>query len=206
MGQLESRSWQGKWIANPDATENWKGASRFRRHFDALHEVARARVYISGLGHYELLLNGNKIGDHELDPGWTDYDQTVLYTTYDITPQLKSGVNIVQIELGNGFYHVPGGKYTKFKDSFGTPTCLADIVIEYASGACERISTDGSWQASKNPKPGVYVVDLGQNFSGWPRIRVSGAAGSKVVLTCAELLMEEGLLNQKWTGCHLWAR
>ncbi|WP_239696896.1 family 78 glycoside hydrolase catalytic domain [Paenibacillus oryzisoli] len=259
MGQLDSRNWQGKWIANPDLTEETKGASLFRRHFNVEHKVARARVYISGLGHYELLLNGRKIGDHELDPGWTNYDRTVLYTTYDITSQLKSDENIVQIELGNGFYHVPGGKYAKFKDSFGTPTCLADIVIEYTTGACEWIRTDSSWQAShspllftcmyggeeydatredgnaaswypaveiegpsgkliaqsappvkvmrtfepksiSNPKPGVYVVDLGQNFSGWPRIRVSGAAGSKVVLTCAEMLTEEGLINQKWTG------
>jgi alpha-L-rhamnosidase len=259
MGQLDSRNWQGKWIAYPFATESSKGASLFRREFDVKHEVVRARVYISGLGHYELLLNDKRIGDHELDPGWTDYDRTVLYTTYDITSQLKSDANIVQIELGNGFYHVPGGKYTKFKDSFGTPTCLADIVIEYATGACERISTDGSWQASHspliftcmyggeeydarmadgkaaswypaveiegpsgkltaqsappvkvmctfapksitNPQPGVYVVDLGRNFSGWPRIKVSGATGSKVVLTCAELLTEDGLINQKWTG------
>ncbi|ASA25778.1 family 78 glycoside hydrolase catalytic domain [Paenibacillus donghaensis] len=259
MGQLDSRDWQGKWIANPSATEESKGASRFRRRFDARHEITRARVYISGLGHYELRLNGGKVGDHELDPGWTDYDRTVLYTTYDITPQLRSGENTVEIELGNGFYHVPGGKYAKFKDSYGTPTCLADIVIEYATGACETIRTDGSWQACDspllftcmyggeeydarregentaswvpaveiegpsgkltaqsappvkvmrtfgpksitNPKPGFYVADLGQNFSGWPRISVSGAAGSKVVLTCAELLTEEGLVNQKWTG------
>lgn len=259
MGQLDRRSWQGKWISNPNATEQSKGASLFRRSFDVKHRVSRARVYISGLGHYELRLNGEKVGDHELDPGWTDYDRTVLYTTYDITSQLKPDRNIVQIELGNGFYHVPGGKYSKFKDSYGTPTCMADIVIEYATGECETISTDGSWHASDspllftciyggeeydarreaenaaswypaleiagpsgkltaqaappvkvmrtfepkaitNPKPGLYVVDLGQNFSGWPRIRVSGAAGSTVVLTCAELLSEEGLVNQRWTG------
>lgn len=259
MGQLNSAGWQGKWIAHPDAKKESKRAFRFRRRFDARHEVTRARVYISGLGHYELRLNGEKVGDHELDPGWTDYDKTVLYTTYDITSQLGYGEHIVHIELGNGFYHVPGGKYTKFKNSYGTPTCLADIVIEYANGTRETIGTDGNWQAGEspllfnciyggeeydatredekaaswrpaveiegpsgkltaasappvkvmrtfgtksimNPKPGIYVADLGQNFSGWPKISVSGAAGSRVVLTCAELLTEEGLVNQKWTG------
>jgi alpha-L-rhamnosidase len=259
MGQLDSRSWQGKWIANPHVTAETKGASRFRRRFNVEHQVARARVYISGLGHYEMRLNGEKVGDHELDPGWTDYDRTVLYTTYDITSQLKLNENTIEIELGNGFYHVPGGKYAKFTDSYGTPTCLADIVIEYATGSRETISTDADWQAGDsplvftciyggeeydarreaahagawhpaaviegpsgkltagtappvkvmrtftsqsitNPKPGLYVADLGQNFAGWPKIRVSGAAGSQIVLTCAELLTEAGLVHQKWTG------
>ncbi|MGO4376228.1 alpha-L-rhamnosidase N-terminal domain-containing protein, partial [Paenibacillus sp. MCAF20] len=145
MGQLNSAGWQGKWIAHPDAKKESKGAFRFRRRFDARHKVARARVYISGLGHYELRLNGEKVGDHELDPGWTDYDKTVLYTTFDITSRLGNGEHIVHIELGNGFYHVPGGKYTKFKNSYGTPTCLADIVIEYANGTRETIGTDGNW-------------------------------------------------------------
>jgi alpha-L-rhamnosidase len=256
-GQLGS--WQGRWITHPDATAESKGAFRFRRDFDVARKVARARIYISGLGHYELRLNGRKAGDRELDPGWTDYDLTVLYATYDITSMLETGGNTITIELGNGFYHVPGGKYTKFKDSYGTPTCLADIVIEYDDGTSETIRTDGGWQAGEspliftciyggeeydasredesaaswspaleitgpagklaagaappvkvmrilepkrisNPKPGMYVADLGRNFSGWPKLKVSGAAGSKVVMTCAELLTEEGLVNQKWTG------
>jgi len=64
----------------------------------------RARAYIAGLGYYELRLNGRKIGDQVLDPGWTTYDKRVLYAAYDVTDALEAGANAVGILLGQGWY------------------------------------------------------------------------------------------------------
>ena len=96
-------------------------APLLRREFSVAQPVLRARAYICGLGYYELRVNGRKVGDHELDPNWTDYDrreirehalplddqsrQRVLYVTYDITGLLQPGANAVGVMLGNGWHN-----------------------------------------------------------------------------------------------------
>ena len=73
-----------------------------RRAFEVGDKIRRARAYICGLGYYELRLNGQKVGDHILDPGYTRYDRRDLYVTYDVTPYLKPGHNALGIILGTG--------------------------------------------------------------------------------------------------------
>ena len=68
-------------------------------------KLRRARVYVSGLGYYELRLNGQRVGDHVLDPGWTTYSKRVLYSTYDVTDQLKRGPNALGVMFGNGWFN-----------------------------------------------------------------------------------------------------
>ncbi|MBN2982473.1 MULTISPECIES: family 78 glycoside hydrolase catalytic domain [Cohnella] len=266
-GRLSETDWTGRWIGAPEPRAEGRPLPQFRRAFAVKGPVSRARIYISGLGHYELRLNGSKVGDSELDPGWTDYDKTVLYAVHDVTELLRQGENVAGVWLGNGFYHVDGGRYAKFKDSYGAPKLRADIVIGYADGTAETIGTDRTWRASPGPltfsciyggedydarlvtagwdrpgfsegsgwaeaaevaapsgrlvaqsapplkamlsftpavvatpKPGVHVFDLGQNFSGWPEIETSGARGTAIKLVPAELLSEDGLADQRWTG------
>lgn len=266
-GMLDEEQWRpARWIGAA-GTSGGKPLVQLRRSFHVKGPVARARAYISGLGHYELRLNGAKVGGRELEPGWTEYDKTVLYSVYDLTSIVRQGENAAGVILGSGFYHVPGGRYTKFKDSYGEPKCLAALIIEYADGITETIDTNSSWSMCESPltfsciyggedydarleqegwdepgfeehedwrpacvlqppagklsaqsapplavtkrfsasgvtepRKGVYVYDLGQNFSGWPSIRVSGPRGARVKLKPAELLTEEGLANQKYSG------
>ncbi|WP_187262085.1 alpha-L-rhamnosidase [Pontibacter beigongshangensis] len=123
-----------------------------RKEFSVNNPVKRATVYVSGLGHFEMSLNGEKVGDHFLAPGWTDYDEHALYVTYDITKQLQQGANAVGVMLGNGFYHIPRGpQYRKLTGSFGYPKMICRLVVEYQNGKTENIISDGSWKTAPGP-------------------------------------------------------
>ncbi len=121
-----------------------------RRGFRVDGQVARARVYASALGVYELSLNGQRVGDHELAPGWTDYHKRVQYQTYDVTDQLRPGDNALGAMLGDGWY---SGSIAWFgTDIYGSrPHLSAQLVIDYADGRTETVGTDGSWRATPGP-------------------------------------------------------
>jgi len=109
---LEPGDWKGKWIGDgrPQFTNDadfYKDAQNplFKKKIDIQKKITSARLYISGLGYYEAYLNGTKIGNNVLDPGFTTYKKQVLYSTYDITGALKKGNNILTVMLGNGWYN-----------------------------------------------------------------------------------------------------
>src|ERR1017187_192033 len=102
MGLLKQEDWQAKWIGSPSA-ELVAPAPLLRKTFTVAQSVKRAIVYVTGLGFYELHLNGGKVDDHEMDPGFTRYDRRVLYATHDVTPQIQRGVNTIGMMLGNGW-------------------------------------------------------------------------------------------------------
>ena len=124
-----------------------------RREFTAKPGLIRALVHVCGLGQYELSVNGTKIGDALLSPGWTDYHQTVLYDTYDITRQLTAGGNAIGLILGNGMYNIQPDyvRYVKFLNSYGPLKAIAQVRLEYADGSVETIVTDQTWQVSPGP-------------------------------------------------------
>ncbi len=238
-------------------------APLLRKSFNLKSNVKRARAYVCGLGYYELFLNGSKVGDHMLDPGYTNYDKRTLYVTYDVTKQLKSGENAIGAILGSGWYdcHTPAEWHFDRAPWRGIPKLLAQLEVEYDDGSREVIATDNSWKRStgaitydsiyggenydarleKNgwdtagyddsqwravnvmeapkgilaaqemppirimqtikpvkltePKPGVFVFDLGQNFAGVPELSVNGPAGTTVIMRCGERLHPDGTLD-----------
>ena len=113
--------------------------------------VRRALLYVCGLGQYELWLNGRRVGKRVLDPGWTNYRKTCLYSAYDVSEQLKPGRNAVGVMLGNGMYNVAGGRYVKFLGSFGPPKLILQLEIEHADGAASVVATDASWRTAPGP-------------------------------------------------------
>ena len=120
-------------------------------------------VYVCGLGHYELSLNGQKVGNSEFAPLWSDYDKTVYYNAYDVTSLLKEGVNAIGALLGNGFYNVQGGgRYRKLQIGFGPPTLLLKMVITHADGTQEEICSDAHWKYALSPVTfnSIYGVAL----------------------------------------------
>jgi hypothetical protein len=123
----------------------------FRREFHISKKLKQATAFVSGLGHFEMSVNGNKVGDHFLDPGWTYYDQYALYLTFDLTSHLRRGANACGITLGNGFYHIPRERYWKSLISFGYPKTICRILLEYADGTQENIVTDDSWKVTASP-------------------------------------------------------
>ena len=97
MGLLAPRDWQGHWIGGTDNT-NHSPAPMLRRTFSLNSRIKQARAYICGLGYYELHINGRKVGDHLLDPGYTRYDKRDLYVTYDVADALRRGKNAVGVD------------------------------------------------------------------------------------------------------------
>jgi alpha-L-rhamnosidase len=122
-----------------------------RREFQVKPGLRRALVNVSGLGCYELKVNGTKVGDALFPPGWTKYDKTCLYDTYDVTALLRKGENAAGLLLGNGMYNVTGGRYKKFVGSFGPLKAIAQLRLEYEDGSVQVVGTGPDWKISPGP-------------------------------------------------------
>ena len=254
--------WEGKWIGADISIS----APLLRKEFEIAKDIKQARAYISGLGWYELFINGEKIGDHVLDPATTDYAKRILYAPYDVTALLREGPNAVGVMLGNGWYSEPD-----FQRQYGdSPRLLLQMNIKFTDGSTTKIQTDETWKSSggaitrndlyggetydarlekpdwssvryddsdwadvvikespggkmvsqlmpaikvnqkikpiklTNPKPGVYVYDMGQLFGGWAKLHLKGSRDAKVIIKYADRISSEsGLVDQeRWLGGH----
>ncbi len=133
-------------------------AVQFRRTFPVPQGVQRATVYATGLGLYELRLNGERVGDQLLAPEWTSYGKRIQYQTYDVTKLLRSGANTLGVMVGEGWYlgrlmGIPGNAYGIY------PRFLLQLEIELTDGSRRIVVTDESWRSSlKGPirSAGIY--------------------------------------------------
>ncbi|HEY4324860.1 MAG TPA: glycoside hydrolase family 78 protein [Mucilaginibacter sp.] len=269
MGLLNASDWKAKWIGYDNGFP-WDSVSKFsrlsaryfRKEFKSDGDIKKAVIYIVGLGHYELYINGSNIGDEVLAQVPTDYTQAVKYSTYDVTDDIKQGGNAIGAVLGNGRFFTMRPKYKPQKiKEFGFPKMLLQLEITYNNGTKKLITSDDNWKftadgpirtnneydgeeydatkkltgwnavgyddsdwikpelvaapdgrlearmnepikivATINPmniaplKPGVWIMDMGQNMAGWVQMRVSGKQGHKVMLRYAETLQKKGEL------------
>ncbi|GGD04397.1 alpha-rhamnosidase [Hyunsoonleella pacifica] len=176
MGLMTNENWgDSKWITlNEDTrtsphrfrdykTGKMKGpepvdgfaASYFRKEVNFDKTIKNAQAYICGLGYYELYLNGEKVGDHVLDPAPSNYDKQAYYVNYDLTNEIRSGKNAFGINLGNGFY---GQNISWKRDpesekdlAYGPPTVKLLVKIEYEDGSKLDFYTDNTWKESTGP-------------------------------------------------------
>jgi hypothetical protein len=204
MGLLNAGDWQAKWISAGAGVTNCP-TLLLRRDFVVKPGLRRAVVFVCGLGYYEMSLNGGKVTTDLLTPGWSKYDKTCLYDTYDVTPSLRDGTNAIGFFLGNGMYNVQKtpGRYTKFVGSFGPQKAIAQLLLEYQDGAKELVGTDDQWRAAAGPitftSPyGGEDYDARLQQPGWdqpgfdaakwsPAQRTEGPGGSLLGLSCAAL-------------------
>jgi alpha-L-rhamnosidase len=279
MGLMNSTDWKGKWIDDgkvlPLKDEDFykeDPAPLFRKGFSVSGNIKKARLYISGLGYYLSYLNGKRIGDHELDPGWTDYADRVYYSTYDVTELIRAGDNSMGVMLGNGWYNpLPlkmwGGRNIREGLFTGRPGFICQLIIENSDGTKQVIVSDPTWKVHEGPiirnsiylgevydareevkgwnepkfddgkwspatfaakipgilqgqpqppikitshitpvkltepLPGIFIFDLGQNFSGWARLHFKAARGTKISMRYGELLYKDGTLNPMTSVC-----
>jgi len=191
MGVLNTSDWKGQWISaagaekyahqyasahqdfnlkrdlnefrtnKPKPEDTNYSSMLLRRDFKAKTGLVRAVVHVCGLGQYELSLNGNKVGDYLLAPGWSDYRKTVLYDTYDITTHIQAGENVIGLMLSNGMYNIQPDsvRYVKFLNSYGPLKAMVQLRLEYADGTVQTIGTDNTWQVS--PGPVTYMNQYG---------------------------------------------
>lgn len=124
-----------------------------RKEFDAGRKrITDAVVYVCGLGHYRLNINGATVGDAEFAPVWSEYDKTVYYNVFDVTDLITAGGNAVSVLLGNGMFNVQRmGRYSKLQTSFGPPQMLLRLEINYADGTRQVIKSGGDWKYSLSP-------------------------------------------------------
>jgi len=238
-------------------------ATMVRKEFDLQKAIKRATVSVTGLGLYELRLNGQRVGDHLLAPEWTRYSKRIQYQTFDVTKLLRQGKNAVGAQISGGWW--TGPLMLKPMMSRARFCLLMRLDVEMADGATQTIVTDGSWQATTDgpirrtgiyfgetydgakampgwdqpgfaaaawrpaqvlpspdecenavlsaksnepirvveelrpvkmtePKPGVYVFDMGQNMVGWCRLTADAPAGTKITLHYAEVLNDDGTI------------
>ena len=123
----------------------------FRKEFKILKDIEQASIHITGLGHYELSINGEKIGNRFLSPGWTNYQKRYLYNTFDITDNLKKGGNAIGVLVGNGFYNINRERYRKLVVAYGYPKLIFNITIKYKDGTVKNIISDESCRVSPSP-------------------------------------------------------
>jgi alpha-L-rhamnosidase len=149
-------------------------APYLRRAFTVDQPVASARLYVTALGLYEARLNGRRVGDGFLTPGWTDYSRRIAYQTYDVTRLLAEGENVLGAILADGWYAGFYGFDAKRAGAYyGTaPELLAQLVLRLADGSEQRIVTDGQWESSTGAIRHADLLmgerhDLALEPSGW---------------------------------------
>lgn len=279
MGPEAEHDWgASRWIGRDDQLEvtqdrmpgttealkepNFFSAPYLRKEFTVRSNLRAALLYVCGLGHAELHLNGQKVGDTERDPGFTNYDDRVLYVTYDIAGMLQQGANVLGAILGTGWYDVHDLATWHFETApwRRRPRMRLLLALSYSDGKTETVVSDESWHCSagpilrdgiytgevfdarkdlpgwstsgfdtgawtpalivdppagklvpltcepiritqdlkpvsiKQPKLGVYIVDMGQNFSGHVQLRVKGPVGQAITMRYGETLDDEGML------------
>ena len=123
----------------------------FRRDFKIQGDVKSATIRVCGLGHYELHLNGRKVGDHFLSPGWSLYQKKSLYNTIDVTGYIQNGENTIGAIVGTGFYYISRERYRKLVEAYGYPRLIFDLAIRYANGKEVHIVSDGQCRVSPSP-------------------------------------------------------
>jgi alpha-L-rhamnosidase len=169
MGLLEKSDWEGAWISagkgpagdmEPPSGDEYDDLANglapspyLRKEFPLDKTVRRARLYATARGVYELYMNGNRVGNDVLAPGWTDYDRRIQYQTYDVTPLLTEGQNAFGAVLGDGWFAGFVGFDSKHRGAhYGArPQLLTQLNVEYEDGGKESIATDGAWRCSTGP-------------------------------------------------------
>jgi len=184
-------NWKAKWITKKDpktfeSNGDWmvkrfvqSYAMYFRKTFTIKSEISKAQIHISGIGYYELSINGRRVGDRVLDPAQTDYSKIALYSTYDIKEFLKDK-NAIGIVVGNG-RHIKAYGYD-------FPKMIAQIEIEYKDGKKETIVSDENWKVSHGPltENGIYYgekYDARLEMNGWDEFEFDDSNWEEVILT-----------------------
>jgi alpha-L-rhamnosidase len=151
---FDDSGWKAAIIADEKLGHPWipDSVKALRHNFDVSRPVKSARLYATALGVYEMFLNGQRVGEDVLTPGWTDYRQRVKYQTYDVTAQVKNGRNAIGALLAPGWYETSLEWFQQPNNYGDTPPALkAQLRIEHTDGSVEWVGTDASWQANTSP-------------------------------------------------------
>ncbi len=173
MGLLQAEAWKASWIEPHTIQDNQQHANPlFRKTFKAGKKIRSATAYITTRGLYEACINGKRVGDAYLSPGWTSYEKRLQYQQYDVTSLLQQGSNAIGVSLGNGWYSgylTWSGK----NNFFGAKIALLfQLDIQYTDGTSEQVVSDNSWKSSTGSilSSEIYhgeTIDARKEKEGW---------------------------------------
>ncbi|MCL6606059.1 MAG: glycoside hydrolase family 78 protein [Paenibacillus sp.] len=150
---LNADEWKASWITSESVQEGDEAepVSMLRQSFKIKPDIASARIYATAAGLYDIYLNGTRVGNDWLTPGWTSYLHRHQYQTYDVTTALSTGENAIGIQLADGWYLGRLGWENKTNHYGDTRAALLQMHIEYADGSEEVVCSDTSWRSSTGP-------------------------------------------------------
>ena len=176
MGLLAPGDWKARWIesAQDEGAKASQPSPMLRGTFAVKGKVRSARAYVTSLGLYELEINGTRVGDQLLTPGWTSYKKRLQYQTYDVTSLLRPGENAIGAALGDGWYRgflAWSDRRAVYGDRLAL---LGQLRIEYEGGRVETVGTDGTWKSATGPirASDIYngeTYDARLERPGWSR-------------------------------------
>ncbi|MDR3329440.1 MAG: family 78 glycoside hydrolase catalytic domain [Prevotellaceae bacterium] len=178
--------WQAQWVGLDsvfpwDSETQWARLSaRYLRKEFAVEKkkpLASAKLFIAGMGLYELYLNGQRVGEQVLAPSPTDYRRAVIYNTFDVTPLLCAGQNAVGVALGNGRFYAMRQRYKPHKwSTFGYPKLLLQLELTYADGSRQTVASDPTWRITTdgpiraNNEYDGETYDATKEMPGWSSV------------------------------------
>lgn len=140
---IPSEAWTAEWISSGSSAPSY-----FRKNAEMKGKVKKATAYVTSHGIYEAFINGQRIGNHQLTPGWTSYSKRLQYQAYDVTGLLQKGNNAIAATVSPGWYSGGmnvGAPEKRFR--YGNDvSLLMQISVEYTDGRKETIITDGDWE------------------------------------------------------------
>lgn len=188
-GKMSPADWTGKWITD-DRDKEHEPAPLFRRKFTLDKELKEARAYIAAAGYYEMFINGERVGENYLDPGYTHFDKRILYVTHDITALMKQGDNAIATVLGNAWYNIQSKAVWDFETARwrNRPRMLCELRLTYTDGTVETVVTDENWRTATGPYTynNLYsgdMYDARLEEEGWKTATFDDAHWCPAVLT-----------------------
>jgi alpha-L-rhamnosidase len=199
MGLLTAADWKAEWIG-PSFNDAVNGpAPLLRTSFTLKRDIREATAYITAHGFYEAQINGRKVGDAYLTPGWTSYNKRLQYQAFDVTDLLNAGENAIGVTLGSGWYRSPLGPYNPRPDFYGkTVGLLMQIKVTYTDGTQSLIASDDSWKSSTGALRFAEVYDgcvidsrleqhgwstVGFNDQNWQPVKVQSFPKNNLIAT-----------------------
>ncbi|RYF89784.1 MAG: alpha-rhamnosidase, partial [Chitinophagaceae bacterium] len=203
MGLLDSSDWKAQWIGldgfnehdQPDSTFTRLSARYLRKEFGLQKKIESATAFISGVGLYELYVNGKKAGNDVLTPTVSEYNKKILYNTYDVTSLVKQGQNCIGVILGNGRYfgmrnyHGKPDPLTQIPQMhYGLPRLILQVRVVFNDGSTAFINTDKQWKVTDdgpiiaNNEFDGEEYDATKEMNGWNKIGYNDKAWKPVNL------------------------
>jgi alpha-L-rhamnosidase len=197
MGLLSPSEWKAKWIEMEGDTLRYSPSPHFRKEFLTTKTIASARLYVTSHGFYEVQLNGKKVSDQVLTPGWTSYGKRLQYQAYDVTDMLLKGNNAIGAVLGDGWYRGTlawGNNWATYGRRLGI---LLQLKITYSDGSESLITSDDSWKATNDGAIRMNDIyngetydatkkltgwsNAGYNDKNWQKVRIGNYNNSNLI-------------------------